>query len=1029
MAVENLSKTSPTDSAAQPELIRPTLMAMVGVAMSALWTCLLIVHWSAAAQAAPQAVAYQSVWLAVFAVTALASMLLILQKRWAHQLLLTLFALLTIGSLAHLMGVLLWTDDSWWGTSLPPLLLTMPVFVLALAGTAAMTATSGPRTRLRYSSVVTVSVAAAIALAVLVNMIGQKDYIRRSTEMLGRYGLTDRTKRVLESIDQPIRLTAAYTSTNPKRLGREYGPRVIDLLKEMAEFGRRNNRSIEVINASDDVARDEVITDLKKRFRLRAQDHDQFINNVHRASGGMVQSLAESAQAWQMADQAVYVRQWSLAPGLARELKRVSRELENLDAKVQGQLQSAALPDYAGLTNELIQGLQQSRDDVQKFVLLCRQIQTIPGEIDANRAKTLQAVDRCTTYAEEMLQAIGTPDDVVPDQPAPLLRRYVRKARDTAAAAKFAAQLLQNVAGETNIPLLHTSQEWLLQLDTGDGAVRGISPAELFMRYGMLLEQQAEELDMTVAAAKDEFLRELLVQVRSQAVAIGGSLVGSAKVVHESLPLLAEMDPASRAMLAQADEGGPLFNTMAELTVWLDTAQALPALEATELSQAISEDNILLIEVGDQTEVIPFEDIWPLRAGIGGQDDTEQSRFFNGNATIGSKLLGMAHEPFATVVLTYYEPEIPPQLAPYLPSPPLSPENLRELTRRLESVNFEVRQWNLSEPPPPPTDGADDADRPRVLLVLAPPEPLPLGEMAPGRFGDAEIAKIKSLVDTGTPALFLTGFMPPQGFAGQAIQPNYGYGPYLRSDWGIDVLSDFRIVSASPDKTTPGKFHVNLKRLFHLPLSLFSDHMIGAPLRGQRVLWTDLCPLEIDAALPGGVVVEPLLSVPEAWGSDTWASRDVRELYRQVYAKDRSLIQPSFDGGDKRIPDGGMPVAVAATRERTGRPDIADAQTSRIVVLTMALSLVDGYLTQYEHQFESGDLTVSDPPRANAYVVLNSLYWLIGSYHYIAAPALASEPIADVSGGTYATLWVLCVVVAPLAVVSLGGVVMVLRRR
>ncbi len=1028
MAVENLSQAGPTDAAARPELTRPTLMAMMGVVASALWTCLLIAHWSGAAQAAPQAVAYQSVWLAVFAVTALASMLLILQKRWAHQLLLTLFALLTVGSLAHLMGVLLWTDDSWWGTALPPLLLTMPVFVLALAGTAAMTASSAPRTRLRYSSVVTVSVAAAIALAVLVNMIGQKDYVRRSTETLGRYGLTDRTKRVLESIDQPIRLTAAYTSTNPKRLGREYGPRVMDLLKEMAEFGRRNNKSIEVINASDDVARAEVIADLKERFRLRAQDHDQFISNVHQASGGMVQSLAESAQAWQMADQAVYLRQWSMAPGLARELKRVSRELENLDAKVQGQLQSAALPDYGGLTHELTQGLQQSRDEVQKFVLLCRQIQTIPDEVNANRAKTLQAVDRCAKYAEEMLQAIGTPDDVVPDRPAPLLRRYVGKARDAAAAAKFAAQLLQNVAGEANIPLLHTSQDWLLQLDTGDGAVRGISPAELFMRYGMLLEQQAEELDMTVAAAKDEFLRELLVQVRSQAVAIGGSLVGSAKVVHESLPLLAQMDPASSAMLAHANQGGPLFNTMAALTVWLDTAQALPALEATELSRAISEDNILLIEVGDQTEVIPFEDIWPLRAGIGGPDDTEQSRFFNGNATIGSKLLGMAHEPFATVVLTYYEPEIPPQLAPYLPSPPLSPDNLRELTRRLESVNFEVQQWNLSEPPPWETGGADP-DRPRVLLVLAPPEPLPLGEMAPGRFGDAEIAKIKSLVDTGTPALFLTGFMPPQGFAGQAIQPNYGYGPYLQGDWGIDVLSDFRVVSASPDRTTPGKFHVNIKRLFHLPLSLFSDHMIGDPLKGQRVLWTDLCPLEIASAPPVGVAVEPLLSIPEAWGSDTWASRDVRELYRQVYAKDRSLIQPNFDGGDKRIPDGGMPVAVAATRERTGGPDADDPQTSRIVVLTMALSLVDGYLTQYEHQFESGDLTVSDPPRANADLVINSLYWLIGSYHYIAAPALASEPIADVSGGTYATLWVLCVVVAPLAVVGLGGVVMVLRRR
>jgi len=196
------------------------------------------------------------------------------------------------------------------------------------------------------------------------------------------------------------------------------------------------------------------------------------------------------------------------------------------------------------------------------------------------------------------------------------------------------------------------------------------------------------------------------------------------------------------------------------------------------------------------------------------------------------------------------------------------------------------------------------------------------------------------------------------------------------------------------------------------------------------MLWRSLCPVAPIEGLPDGVQVDPVLVMPASPDEAMWITTNVIDLYERLHRRE-GLIEPDFGakeqpGIDLSIPPGGMPVAVAATRD-SAEPD-GGRQPVRIVVLGLAESLTDGYIDVEVASDRDGALVVGEPPRANADVVINGIYWLVGRDQQIAAAAQVGRPIRAVSETVRMTLWVVCVVVAPLLVAGLGAMVMILRR-
>jgi hypothetical protein len=322
---------------------------------------------------------------------------------------------------------------------------------------------------------------------------------------------------------------------------------------------------------------------------------------------------------------------------------------------------------------------------------------------------------------------------------------------------------------------------------------------------------------------------------------------------------------------------------------------------------------------------------------------------FNGNAALSAKLMSMNSEPFAKVVITYYLPQPDAESMSVEASPPMSPEGLQTLQQRLREANFLVESWDLTTPIPWDLEDASEDGPPRVLLVLPAAKFMSRRMESIEAFESTVMGKVKTVIDGGTPAIFLSCYLRPQYRWMQEygnflpLQPNDFFGLYLRQDWGVELDSDYRILRVVPDERLPGKYQFDVFRYLYMPLSLFTDHPLGQPLRGQRMIWSEVCPVQIADALPERVRAEPVLAIPPAWQRDTWATNNILTVLDQWRRGRSGHVEPDFGpDADMQIPDSRPGLPTAQPIEAMSRPTWMVLWTLCVVVAPLTVVAAGG---------------------------------------------------------------------------------------
>jgi hypothetical protein len=172
------------------------------------------------------------------------------------------------------------------------------------------------------------------------------------------------------------------------------------------------------------------------------------------------------------------------------------------------------------------------------------------------------------------------------------------------------------------------------------------------------------------------------------------------------------------------------------------------------------------------------------------------------------------------------------------------------------------------------------------------------------------------------------------------------------------------------------------------------------------------------------VSFQPVLVVPRGEKA-TWASNSARldELGFQLQTGEGSYITPDYSAGDIPVP---FDLAVAATRAEDKDKGI---KPTRIVVMSVGTSLMDGYLKRrVEVHDAEGGTAYDDPPRANADLPINSIYWLIGRPGLISSGPVQAT-MREIPQTLRTVLVAAYCVLLPLLVVAIGGLVMYRRSR
>ncbi len=974
--------------------------------------------------------------VAILMIALAASFQLTRRRIWAQRTLLVVFLAGLISAVCTAVATLQWGEPAWlaewlkidWSmlqilpvVAAPSILAVVLLYLAASAGT-----------RLRYATNVTVAIAAALALIIVVNLVaqGEGNYRRLDVETLQRYGLSQRTKRILDAVDSNIRLSCVYTDTDKKSKTPERRARVLEMLEEMRQY----KRDIEVVNVTSDSDKAELVERLRTHGVGQASRHVAWLKRFVTESDKIKAFLVAEQKRWGKIKGKSYLSQWTLVVEAPQALSAVEKNLDKTRQEIAAQLDGEGIVEYTQLVEQAANALTNVQTTVDEISKVLAQFEPIPAAIRINRDKVLGDAYDAVAVVEAVGKKLGKEGEPLPEGVKAVLEQFIEDATKAAVQVGSAGRAIDNVAGREMAEWLRKSRAWVKP-----GGSRGINiggkiyPTErrtisdLYSRSASgLLQLKNTTQDILKATTAEYQQTKYLPQLRATMDQILDSLRSARKLAVTALDKLTVVDPATGNLLASSGGEGASAEIVGLVQTMRKAIGELPELGDSSLAADITGKNIVLVEAGGKAEVVDFETVWPLKTRQFGPApaDDEAKRVFNGDSAISSRILSQTTEPFATVLLTYYLPDFPPEMAQQAAQviiPDVMPQMLTTLKSRLEAANFEVADWNVAKEIPAPSD----PNRPQVLLLLPPPTVMPTAGMrgmpplAP--FGPEHLARIRRAIDEGNPAIFLGKYLPPKVIWQQLMPSQYQFGPYLLSEWGIDLRHDFLTIPAKPDEDKPGKFGIAPFRFSHLPLSTYTDHKIGLHLQGQRTLWSFVAPILIASTLPEGVQVEPVLTVPTSW-KDTWATSRFQDLLKDF--QEKGFVSPDYEQGD--LP-AGYHAIVAASRAGTDT-----VKPARIVVLGVGAGLQDGYLdgpvTVASGEGENITMSLSDAPHANADVVINSLYWLTGRERFIARGPAKIKPIAMIDESMLWMIKGLCLIALPAVVLILGVVVMIVRR-
>lgn len=877
------------------------------------------------------------------------------------------------------------------------------------------------------ANVVVMTLIAAL-LVVFINWISHAQYKRIDVANTGMYGLSDRTKKIINDCPaKEITFTAVYTSTDKEKDREKYLPRVRDLFDEMESYSKK----VKIQYVSDDDKKRELVARIQKKYSGKSQDYQALVDMSKAKWAELTAWIQQTTQEY---DRLTADKRWlsgflpfgKISGELARDLEELQQTQREVDEAVGG----VGLPRYEQAKQKIEQANNKIKGHVEEAQTWLRDLdktaETLGNPKCDFAVKTTEKLAELKTLVAGLREAAGDPkDEKIPDDPKPVLQAFAKQA---AKLSQWLNQEVSRVDEFVNANKVVTGHYmWAVKVNP----VMQIELPEILSLTQRDLAQWDQKVRQILQTDQPkDVLQGAVRRLRQVAADMAQNLMAWDQAIGQLLKDWQQMDEPSRAILASAKKGDAFAKPLDAIKAIDAKLKALPELKMEDTATKFEGDNIVVVETPDQVQVVDFDQIWPKADPMGmpptAEADNIERRVFNGDAALSAAILSLGHkEPFATIVLTSFEIAPPPQMQQMGQAQPRTgriPSNdLNKLKERLEQANFKVKNWNLAteEKAPDPEKGTKN-----IYVFLPPadsPQQNPFQRMPQDQktFGDAELAKVrKVLSEENARGIFLACFLPPRRSFFGSQPSNYGYEKLLKDDWGIDVKFAERVIRGVPDKQDVNRYGLSVTRWNWMRLNSFNETSpIGAPLRSRRCLFVDVCPVEQAGKLPENVKLAAVLGVPKPAGrSEFWAEANIESLIQQMRS-------PTSDGTVTKSPTAvDPPFTVILTAENTPKK-------SKVVVHGAGLGVVDDYMGERVPRIGKEErISFDPPPREDGDLFVNCAYWLADKPDFIAAGPVTAPPIDSISGGGKRFLQIAAVGWAMLVLV-VGGMMMLVRRK
>lgn len=891
------------------------------------------------------------------------------------------------------------------------------------AGTAGETTSS--HRRFTIGANVAVAIAAAAALTVAVNYIASLKHYREDVASFGMYGLSERTKSVVQSYKDNIELSVLYVPKEDDDKQRQYISRLQDYCDELVRY----SPNIKVTYVDTDSQREKLVSRISTTFGSEADKHKTTLANYETLSGELTADLAARLQEAQaLMEGETWIGVFPIFASIVATMRADLESLQKAAEAIKELTPAGGIPKYAEATTKAKATLDEVKGHLTAIAKGMRQLSELADETvkaDSKYPLMLREVAaEVRKLAASLRSTVGEEGSPPPGNPASALKAFADRGVSVGAALEDLVRRVDEFARK--FPMVAQHPSWATSVQMGPLVAR-MEVADVLQQAGQSLSKTRLVILGLIDSGDKAQLARAVTDARRNCGVIEQNAEACEKLLTDLADGLGRMDAGSKAVL-DAARGGKLFaDRIAAAAALTKEIEGLPELKLGSVADQLKQENTVVVEANKKIRVVGFSEVWPPREGVGGPSakSEELGRTFNGDSAISSAMLALTREhPFATVVITSFEPPAPQQRNQFMPPPPQSwvpSARLTELRKRLEGANFKVVDWNLAttKEAPQPEEGTKS-----IFVLLPPPPPQPpnpFGQATPPdqMFGDAQREIIRKILDDDGRALFLATweFSPGGMFGGPPTSPPYGYRPLLEGDWGIDVDNSRRLVWLEPDRRRDDTFGVVPRYFAHMPAGGFTDHPIGAPLQGTRFLINDACPMTIKSD-KAGVTTQTVLRIPD---KENYRAAHIDDLI-QIINKLQNIESEGLITMPSPPPRGPFDVAIAAERKD------GDKAKGKIVVSAFGSSVRDDYLQQ--PVWSGGEtLKFDPPPTENEDLVVNALYWLGGEEKLISRGPVRVPRVRQIAGAEQQWIRVAVWGIWPALVFAFGLLQWYVRRR
>lgn len=831
--------------------------------------------------------------------------------------------------------------------------------------------------RVAVGANVAIGIIVAAALLVAVNWFASLKSMRRDLASAGNYGLSDRTKQILANHDGPVNISILYDRDEKDDKQQDYINRLLDYCDELKRFDPQVNYA-HLVSAKQ---REDLQAELVKSLGKGAENHKAALAEFNRFVGDLRATLDErSAECGRILNGETWLSDFPLFAQVALKLRQLTKEIDDAVQEIADLVPQDGLPKYEQaanraktLLNEWENDLKAIGDLMSELTKLAR-VTTVPDSPEMRMLR--DSAQKAKAAVDSLRELVGADDAPAPENSSATLKAYADRGVEVARELNGIVQQVDQLA--QRFPIVAQHSHWSVAIQSG--LPIKVEVAGVLQNVSKTLEKMRLSILGVIDTNDPQQLKQAVDNVRRNTTVFEESAGVCEQILTGLADRLSTLDDASKALLDASSEGALFKAQMDDIDKVTALFQNLPELKAGATADDVKQKNALVITAGDKVRVVGFDAVWPVVESMAERRDEDIVRTFNGDSVISSAVLAMtAEKPFATVVLTFFEPPQPQQQNPFFrpPQSSIPSQSISVLRGRLEAANFKVIVWNLAtdQQKPNPEDGTRE-----IFLVLPPTPPAPPnpfgGETPPeSMFDDKHRQMLRDALANNGRALFLATWEFTQDpMMRRMSTPPYGYGPLLEQDWGIKVDNSLRVLYMPPASERPGFFQVSAPKFQYLPIIGFTDHPIGKPLIGSRLLAYSACVLE-EAPRDkndGSLKVETVIEYPKR---EPHVAAGVDEIIHIV----STLNAPNSDGMFRfSSPPVQGPFKLAMTAER-----IADGKTTgKVVVIGFGQSLQDGYVEN--KVLVSADPVRMDPaPTENLDLAVNAVYWLNDTPQYI----------------------------------------------